>query len=79
MKSEICENAKKLINEKLFLKCVSYNKLNKKRFFSLRNNRVRLSKSYDGNISDIVSNILTDNKSTNTKKELFIKLFNLVF
>ena len=30
MKSEICENSKKLINEKLFLKYVSYNKLNKK-------------------------------------------------
>ena len=39
----------------------------------LRNSRTRLSKSYDGNISDIVSNILTDNKSTNTKKELFIE------
>jgi hypothetical protein len=30
MKSEICENSKKLISEKLFLKYVSYNKLNKK-------------------------------------------------
>ena len=30
MKSEICENSKKLINGKLFLKYVSYNKLNKK-------------------------------------------------
>ena len=30
MKSEIYENSKKLINEKLFLKYVSYNKLNKK-------------------------------------------------
>ena len=38
----------------------------------LRNSRTRLSKSYDGNISDIVSKILTDKKSTNTKKELFI-------
>ena len=30
MKFEIYENSKKLINEKLFLKYVSYNKLNKK-------------------------------------------------
>ena len=30
MKSEINENSKKLINEKLFLKYVSYNSLNKK-------------------------------------------------
>ena len=39
----------------------------------LRNNRVRLSKSYDGNISDIVNIILEDKKSINTKKELFIE------
>ena len=39
----------------------------------LRNNRVRLSKSYDGNISDTVNRILKDKKSVNTRKELFIE------
>jgi hypothetical protein len=39
----------------------------------LRNSRVRLSKSYDGNISDTVNRILKDKKSVNTKKDLFIE------
>ena len=39
----------------------------------LRNSRTRLSKAYKGNISDIVNKVLTDKKSVNTKKELFIE------
>ena len=39
----------------------------------LRNSRTRLSKAYDGNISDIVNKVLKDAKSVNTKKELFIE------
>ena len=39
----------------------------------LRNSRTRLSKAYEGNISDIVTKILKDSKSVNTKKELFIE------
>ncbi len=39
----------------------------------LRNSRTRLSKAYKGNISDIVDKVLTDTKSVNTKKELFIE------
>ena len=39
----------------------------------LRNSRTRLSKSYEGNISDIVRKVLEDAKSVNTKKDLFIE------
>ena len=39
----------------------------------LRNSRTRISKAYEGNISDIVGKILKDAKSVNTKKELFIE------
>ena len=39
----------------------------------LRNSRTRISKAYEGNISDIVGKILKDDKSVNTKKELFIE------
>ena len=39
----------------------------------LRNSRTRLSRAYEGNISDIVNKILTSDKSVNTKKELFIE------
>ena len=39
----------------------------------LRNERTRISKSYEGTISQIVSRILTDEKYINTSKPLFIE------
>ena len=40
---------------------------------SLRDDRTRLSKSYVGNVSDIVKKVLKDPKALNTNKELFIE------